>query len=477
MLVRPKDIEVPEEDPFKNDVLSRKDLEPPLSEFVSQATSSFVLAIDGSWGSGKTTFIRMWRGALAQRGHCCLYFNAWSTDFVQDPLVALMGEISSSPALSSGKRDTKALEERLKKIASSILKRSIPALVRLATAGVLDLDKMYEAEVAKLAESIARDQIESYEKSRGEIDEFKNELEKLVQTLPPADDGRASKLVIFADELDRCRPTYAIEFLERIKHLFDVDGIVFVLGIDRAQLSHSIQAVYGSKFDARGYLRRFIDVDYTLPEPPPGDYARHLCEIFGVNKLYEERNASSEAQKLTSILEFLFSAAKLTLRTQAQTVSRLRIALQAIPRNHNDYSEHLAVFIFLREWKPDDYQEYFNGKADVDSIIRDFEGLMGTNDVNNEICRAVYLHEIFENVLLEGALEIGLSSERLKRYRSIRNNTENKTSEPDAETEKAKRVIGFIDQRGAMYREEQPAKITKERIDFATQLMPPSETD
>ena len=73
------------------------------------------------------------------------------------------------------------------------------------------------------------------------------------------------KIVIFIDELDRCRPTYAIEVLERIKHLFGVAGYVFVISLDKEQLSHSIATIYGAKMDSNWYLRRFFDLEYKLP--------------------------------------------------------------------------------------------------------------------------------------------------------------------------------------------------------------------
>ena len=81
-------------------------------------------------------------------------------------------------------------------------------------------------------------------------------------------------LVFFIDELDRCRPSFAIELLERVKHLFDVKNIVFVLSIDKKQLEAITAAVYGERIDALEYLRRFIDLDFYLPLPHTKDYTK-----------------------------------------------------------------------------------------------------------------------------------------------------------------------------------------------------------
>ena len=87
---------------------------------------------------------------------------------------------------------------------------------------------------------------------------FKNSLANFIEK------STEDKPVVFIiDELDRCRPNYAVEVLEQIKHLFSVPKIVFVLSIDKEQLGHAVRGVYGSeKLNADEYLRRFIDILY-----------------------------------------------------------------------------------------------------------------------------------------------------------------------------------------------------------------------
>ena len=65
-------------------------------------------------------------------------------------------------------------------------------------------------------------------KTKGAIAEFKISLKKALNE----NDNATENLFVFIDELDRCRPTYAIELLERIKHLLDIDGLVFILAMD-----------------------------------------------------------------------------------------------------------------------------------------------------------------------------------------------------------------------------------------------------
>lgn len=87
-----------------------------------------------------------------------------------------------------------------------------------------------------------------------------------------------TKLVIFIDELDRCRPTFSIELLEMIKHLFDVENMVFIFALDISQLSYSVQSVYGTGIDSAGYLCRFFDYISKLPKFDVNTYINSIIQ-------------------------------------------------------------------------------------------------------------------------------------------------------------------------------------------------------
>ncbi len=89
-------------------------------------------------------------------------------------------------------------------------------------------------------------------------------------------------LFLVIDELDRCRPNYAIEFLEIVKHIFDIPNIIFVIATDSQQLSHAINAVYGDNFASERYLKRFFDQEYTLKTPSSYDYCYSMFKQYGL---------------------------------------------------------------------------------------------------------------------------------------------------------------------------------------------------
>lgn len=376
MKITSPELEIPTEDPFKNDALKRAELEPPLSEIVTQPEDPFVLAIDGAWGTGKTTFIKMWKAKLELRNHLCLYFNAWETDFAVDPLVALIGELEAAVKLDEQKKPalSKAFD-KVKKIGESVLRHSIPGMVRLATAGAVELSPAVEAELAGAAASFAEEQLRTYQESKKSLKAFRERLTELAESVQELANDPSAKLVFFVDELDRCRPTYAIEVLERIKHLFDVPGVVFVLGVDRSQLSHSVRSVYGQDFDATGYLRRFIDLDYVLPEPPPGSYCEHLYKAFGIHETLLQHNPGNKTHSFLAMLSSAASAARLSLRDQRQIVARLRLVLQMIPLKDCLFEYPLAALLFLRQWRRELYEGVVSGTIAWKSLHEAIETL------------------------------------------------------------------------------------------------------
>ena len=96
-------------------------------------------------------------------------------------------------------------------------------------------------------------------------------------------------LFIFIDELDRAKPDYAIKFLEIIKHMFSVKGIIFVISVDENQLESIVKKTYGSKIDFNGYYRKFTTTTYNLPSVYFKDNIHNSAKINEyITKLYNE---------------------------------------------------------------------------------------------------------------------------------------------------------------------------------------------
>ena len=372
-------VSIPKGDPFKHDVLSRRLAVESTAHFVRNVDGPFVLALNSPWGTGKSTFIRMLQETLGTDGYPCLYFDAWRSDFLADPLIAFVGELQVAfDAMSSGKGKAKKQLAKARKLATAIAKRAIPLAGKLATAGLLDVDTALEDTAGELTEGVLEDAVSAYVAEREQIRNFRETLQSsIADLLTPVD---KDKVVIFVDELDRCRPTYAIDLLERVNHLFDIENVVFVLSMDRTQLGISIGAVYGEDTNSSEYLRRFIDLEFRLPEPDPSAFTDHLLSSFEVFDAMSDRTASEfthDPQQIRGLFIELSDLLNLSLRAREQCFTLLRIAIMITPNNLYIFPVLTTLLAALRIGASEIYEDYALRGGSVRDVLSFLGGLPG----------------------------------------------------------------------------------------------------
>ena len=378
--IRP--IEIPSTEPFVNDELEREREVENLTNLLVNVKTPLVLAIDAKWGSGKTTFIKMWETSLSIKGIFSLYFNAWETDFAEDPLIAFLGELNSSIDTRLGNDTVKTkLWEKTKKIGCHIAKRSLPVAVKLATAGLVDADQLLEKELSELNKQLIDDAVKSYGQTKSLIDEFKVNLNEILLSSTKEYNG---PIFIFIDELDRCRPTYALELLERVKHILDIDNLVFVLSLDRFQLGNSIKSVYGNDIDHVNYLRRFIDIEYSLRQPNRMNYIVSIYKKFGFEEFFDKRNKYEafryEKDSFLKIFNTLADGFNLSLREIEQFFTKMYLVILSTKENVHLYAPLLIILIFLKEKNNNLYSYYTNPSNNGDEIVLFFRKFINDNE-------------------------------------------------------------------------------------------------
>lgn len=302
---------VEENNSWVGDKLGRKEEGEWLSRYLinlynsegSTPANHYVLNVNAEWGFGKTYFLKNLQIDLQKRGHQTVYFDAWKNDFSDKPMLGFITEINDSliDFLDQDEALNHDTKDKIKKGLTIFKKAAGPLIIGFLAKRIVgaSLEQILEqlddddpgaqsqtaeedsiiSEVSQKVSSIATKSAElalaEHKNTKISIETFKNELGKLVQNLK----NEAKKklpLFILVDELDRCRPTYAIELLETIKHLFEVDGVYFVIATASRQLSHSINAVYGDDFESQRYLNRFFDHEYVLAEPRLLEYCDFL---------------------------------------------------------------------------------------------------------------------------------------------------------------------------------------------------------
>lgn len=356
-----EELPIDEKNPWKNDALDRSKIAQSLTNLITGEQGPFVLSLSGAWGTGKTFLLKRWQKQLELAGFQAIYYNAWEDDYCDDPLLAIIGQLWET--LKGGK--LKELGEKIKDAAKPLLVRTISNAVRLGTVGLLDLDP-------KELKSVGEHVFEDYMKVRQHREELRERLSELASKIVK-DTGKP--LVFIIDELDRCRPTFAIELLERTKHIFDVQNIIFVFGMDRKQLSASIKSVYGS-IDVDGYLRRFFDMDFQLPDANAQKFCEHLMERHKLRAYFEGRSETSKApvhdQEYGQFREFfhkLCAHFELSLRDIEHSVRSFVIVGKNIEDRHKMFPDLLAILILLRIKDHDLYIRYTKQRCPASKVL------------------------------------------------------------------------------------------------------------
>lgn len=251
---------------------------------------AYVLGLDAAYGEGKTFFLTKFRQHLAAK-HPVAFVDAWADDANDEPLLAIMAAINEvlEPFLTPGGKArtwlrgaTAAALPIIGKVAFGAAKtfakrhigEEIPdevnALIADKSKPTTEEEVLVAAisetgtSITNLADKLGAEMLAAYKIRQKSKQTFKQNMRALIAGLSSEEGGVRQPLFVVIDELDRCRPDYAIKVLEEVKHLFDVPGVVFIIAIHGDQLEKSISAVYGADFDAKAYLHRFFSRRYKL---------------------------------------------------------------------------------------------------------------------------------------------------------------------------------------------------------------------
>ncbi len=373
-----------EQDPWHDDILDRRDFADFLTRvLVEQARvlserqqRGLTVAVDAEWGAGKTFFIERWAEGLRRQGHPVVMFDAWKHDLGEGPAIVLMAAIDDAVRKWLGYAP---IEQEIKQKASELGRKGIRQLRRavLPTTGVIlsgllkkatgiawkdlkdaaassdddDTSESTDAETEALdgdnqagidagLDRIFEQALAEQTQRIEAIERFRSDMGKVIDLIH-REAAAKMPVFVFVDELDRCRPSYAISLLEEIKHIFGMPQVCFVVSTNLSQLSHSVRAVYGHGFDAEHYLKRFFDWTHSIPLP---DSRRHIELLLAEYPALATRRYATglpdegedEFNRPTSIdaIRLVFDASRLDLRSQKQVFRIAETAISATSKEH-----------------------------------------------------------------------------------------------------------------------------------------------
>jgi hypothetical protein len=285
---------IPEND-FGPDLFGRKNFGIALANIVKNSKDSLVIGLDGNWGEGKSTFVRSWQKILDKDEVPNIYIDAFASDYVDDAFMVVAGAITDYVSANAPEQKSKEFIDKAKNVGAHVLSLGAKIGIRALSAGVIkeadfqELGKIGEdisKDISTSAEKYIKERLTNHKTERQSIEQFKTFLSTIPSSLKVPSE---SPLTIIIDELDRCRPSFAVEMLEKIKHLFSVPNVNFLLVINKTQLQESIKATYGSNINAHTYLQKFITIEATLPKKKGrnsdiGKYCQYLAEQYELDK-------------------------------------------------------------------------------------------------------------------------------------------------------------------------------------------------
>ena len=311
----------------ERDEFQRKPIAEKLIKLLTSDIDVSPMVIDGHWGTGKTEFCYKLINLLkeAHPSVYVAYVDAFKADHANEPLITLVAAIASLI-------DDEETEKSFREKAIPALRYSLKTIGKAGIAWMLkknadDIPDEFEEILQEAAEDSINAAIEQSIKDHKEIETVLKILQKAVGQI-----AEEKPLILFIDELDRCKPDFAIAMLESIKHVFDVPNVQFVLVSNLKQLKESINHCYGTGVEAQKYLDKFVKYSLQLPADFSLDrfnytlaaiaYAEQLIE----KSAYLQSSDLSKKEGLFSFLEVFIRENKLSLREVETFIRHLEIA-------------------------------------------------------------------------------------------------------------------------------------------------------
>ena len=273
--------------------LGTEDYVKGLVQFINGCQTPMSVALQGDWGTGKSTFINQMIASFSKENKEVIpvYFNTWqysqfnmSGDLYTSFIINIIESISKVNKMNS---------EKGKKILTTLSKIAVNGVGQFITAKT------------GFDTSLAMEMF-THEKTNS-VSQLKEDFSNLVNEV--ADNGR---VVIFVDDLDRLSPETAVELLEIMKLFMDVKKCVFVLAIDYGVVVKGVRAKYGKDMTdekCRSFFDKIIQLPFRMP-----------VENYTIDKLVKE---TFKGDINDEILDVVTGLLKDTLGMNPRTFKRL----------------------------------------------------------------------------------------------------------------------------------------------------------
>lgn len=278
--------------PFKYCSTGREEAGKLLTSIVDSIDLGGTIALTGEWGTGKTTFLRMWKQSLEDQHYPTVLLNAWETEWAEDPLIAVIACIKR---VCKQEESKEALNDVIR-VAKGFVQWPFQMIRTIGQAAIDNYVGEISLAIEEQTGQAFDKAVASFDGKEQSMSILKDALERLAWNVNHGSE-EGKPLVFIIDELDRCKPDYAVRMLEVLKHFFVVRNIVFVCAVDKKHLEDSICGFYGSeKMNASEYLRRFFELEINLPSPDYSKFCEHLYDYYQLAEFFETKERLQYSQ-------------------------------------------------------------------------------------------------------------------------------------------------------------------------------------
>lgn len=360
----------------EGDFFQRGGFSKNLTQLFRACDESLVISVDSRWGDGKTSFVMKWIAELECGAEFIpIYYDAYKNDFTGDAFLSIataihekLKLIESSSSGATNRRQLGALKNSMAAVATDVLKLGAGIAITNLTGGAISgkdvSGRIGDAIGDLLAEGIKSrvdQKLKAHTEVQQHIDSYRGALQMALES------SGNKKIIFFVDELDRCRPDFSIQVIEKIKHLFDVKGVFFVLSVNRQQLLSVITHVYGvSAEDAEVYFQKFIQLETKLPSISRAiERDEESLERFFLSALraheFDPRNITLGFDDLIELI----GPRQLALNPRSiERVVTLAAIVLALSQDHSARCFYLLVFVSaaIKIGDPEFYYKYYTGR-------------------------------------------------------------------------------------------------------------------
>lgn len=392
MELRRHNVEVNDADPFANDWLERKGFADQLTNIIeNNKQGEVVIGLSGQWGEGKTTFVKMWQKHMENKDIASIYFDAFEYDYLEDVFLSLAIEIYNYANVNglTAKEDYLNKSKNTYHLLQAMIAKTSPINIDSSLQGNLIGNENQLFDIAKIIKDNLNFSLDNaFEQALKQKEVFRDFKKSLSQLATQAS-NQDIPLVIIIDELDRCKPSFAVEVLEKIKHLFLVEGVVFVLSMHHEQLEESIKKVYGHNIDAHTYLQKFIDYPTRLPKADLSNNSNRRKYFWNqVDFIGLPVRPSQSLNRSYELFLILSTRYDLSYRQLNKALQNYKYLLASLDTNFDNLYPKMLLMVFISILKVKSgtlISKIRNNAATYQDLVEGISEVRGQNEFNLEV--------------------------------------------------------------------------------------------